>query len=78
MKKIRPHFRTIGPRRHMQKSQWAMVAARMKEQYAREAKERLKTSTGGKSPRPREKVPEPEAGRARDKAGEAAGDCGDD
>ena len=55
----------------MQKSQWAMVAARMKDGYAREAKERQ-----GKRTDLVEKVPPSDGGKARDKAGEAVGVCG--
>ena len=61
----------------MQKSQWSMVAARMKEQYAREAKERQKLSEGRGKKGP-VKVPDLNSGDARDQAGEAVGDCGDD
>lgn len=62
-----------GPRRHMKTSQWAMVAARMKDQYAAEAKER---KLAGKKLDLRENLPEGSAGRARDLAGEAVGVSG--
>ena len=60
----------------MQKSQWAMVAGRMKEQYAREAKERQKThgeTAPGKTKNTGGKSTTSDSGKARDKAGEAAG-----
>lgn len=56
----------------MDKSQWSMVAARVKEQFAREAKERQKRKPKDSVP---VKVPE-QTGDARDKAGEAVGVSG--
>ena len=47
----------------------------MKEQFSKEAKERQKAAgeTHGRGQEVKEKVPEPIAGQARDKAGEAVG-----
>lgn len=55
-----------------------MVAARMKEQYARAAKERQQASGGDRKSDESVpvKVPEPNGGDARDKAGEAVGVSG--
>ncbi|MBW6503259.1 hypothetical protein K0B90_03135 [bacterium] len=41
--------------------------------FEEEAKKRLATSTGGKTPRPVEKIPEAEEGRSRDQAASAFG-----
>jgi len=55
-------------RRHLDTSQRAMVAARVKEHFAAEAKERQATSTGGAKPQLRENLREADKGRASDHA----------
>lgn len=67
-------------RRHLSASQLAMVAARVREIYDQQAKERQRTGgkEGGKG-RPKqvmEPVPQPNKGLARDNAGKAVGVCG--
>jgi len=51
----------------------AMVAQNLKPHYEKQAKERLKTSTGGSNPQPVEKIPQAETTKSRDAAGKAAG-----
>jgi len=63
-------------RRHMSTSDLGMAGARMKSMYEKQAKERLKTSTGGSEPRPVIKRSQAEKGKSRDKAGEAVGVSG--
>ena len=60
-------------RRHLTASQKAAIAAELLPHYEEEAKERLKTSTGGSEPRPVAKLPQAENGKAREKAAEAVG-----
>ena len=64
-----------GKRRPATTHRLAMVAARMKDQYAAEAKERQKLSEGRGKKGP-VKVPDRNAGDARDKAGDAVGVSG--
>lgn len=47
-----------------------MIADDARPMFDKEAKERLKTSTGGSKPQPVEKVPQVEQGKSRDKVGE--------
>ncbi len=63
---------------HLDQSQRAMVAARSKEFYAKEATERQKRSKGRgkKGPAPGPDLNDEEPGDARDKAGEAFGVSG--
>ncbi len=63
-------------RRQLSQSQKAMIADEARDFFEAEAKERLKTSTGGAEPRPVEKKPQAETGKSRDKAGKAFGVSG--
>lgn len=63
-------------RRHLSKGQAAIAAAKLKEYYAKEAKERQATSTGGTNPQLVQKFAQAEKGKARDKAGEQFGVSG--
>ena len=63
-------------RRHLTVQQLGMVAARASEQYKREAKERQKTSTGGKSPQLMKNSSQAGVGTSRDQAGKAVGVSG--
>ena len=60
-------------RRHLTASQKAMVAVDLLPLLEEEAKERLKTSTGGAKPRPSPIVDEAEKGRSDEQAGKAIG-----
>jgi hypothetical protein len=63
-------------RRHLSSTQKAVIGEAALELYEKEAALRLKTSSGGKTPRPVEKIPRAETGKARDKAARAAGTNG--
>jgi hypothetical protein len=61
-------------RRHMSQSQRAALAVEFMPEYEKEAKKRLVTSTGGKSPRPVVTLPQAEnIGKSREKAAAVAG-----
>jgi hypothetical protein len=62
-------------RRHLNESQRAMVAAKAKERYTAEAKERQKQSKG-RGKKGVANLPPQKTGKARDKAGEAVGVSG--
>lgn len=69
-----------GTRRHLTASQRAAIAADLVPHYREQAKERLKTSTGGAEPRPVAKMPQAEKhgengkkGRATEHAASVAG-----
>jgi hypothetical protein len=63
-------------RRHLTPSQRAMIAARAREMYDRQAKERQRASGGDHKKAVPEKLPEPVKGDSRDLAGKAAGVSG--
>lgn len=60
-------------RRHLTTSQKAAAAALAEPHFAEEAKQRLKTSTGGANPRPTPKLAEGVKGEAREQAANAFG-----
>jgi ParB-like chromosome segregation protein Spo0J len=63
-------------RRHLTKSQQATCAVEALPLLEEEAKERQATSTGGKQPQLKEKLPEADLGQSRDAAGELFGVSG--
>lgn len=83
---VQPRFEYVSPasptqfviasnlkRRQLTPSQKAMIAAEALPLFEAEAKERLKTSTGGAAPRPTQKVAEAAKGEAREKAAKSVG-----
>ena len=60
-------------RRHLSQSQLAFVALEIEKVEATLAKQRLATSTGRSDPQPAERIPQADAGKARDKAASAVG-----
>jgi len=61
--------------KNLRTSQRAMVAARVKDVYEREAKERQKVRKGNQAGSSVEDLPQLETGKARDKAGQAKRFC---
>jgi hypothetical protein len=55
-------------RRHLTNTQLLVIAEASEALFAKEAKKRQATGTGGKHPQPRAKSPQADNGRARDKA----------